>query len=144
MSSARSRSGCWSTSTQSQRSVHAPGFYVHISTEENFAACGVWHPDADALARLRRHIDTQPAAWKRALRAKKFKERYTRGGDSLTRPPRGFDPDHPLIEDLKLKDHVASVALTARQVTSPNLVKLVTQHFAAARGYMRFLCEALT
>ena len=33
-------------------------------------------------------------------------------GDRLSRPPRGFDPDHPFIDDLKMKDFVASVALT--------------------------------
>ncbi len=32
------------------RDVHAPGFYVHIATDECFLAAGVWRPERDALA----------------------------------------------------------------------------------------------
>ena len=32
-------------------------------------------------------------------------------GLSLKRPPRGFDPNHPMIEDLKRKDFVAITSL---------------------------------
>ena len=30
------------------KDVHAPGFYVHIASDECFLAVGCWHPDADS------------------------------------------------------------------------------------------------
>lgn len=42
------------------KDVHAPGFYVHIATDECFFAVGCWHPDSDALGRLRDLIAKKP------------------------------------------------------------------------------------
>ena len=47
-------------------------------------------------------------------------------GDSLKRPPRGFDRDHPLIEDLKRKDFIAVAKLKQKDVTSGDVPKAVT------------------
>ena len=44
-------------------------------------------------------------------------------GDSLMRPPRGFDPNHKFVEDLKRKDFVASVGLTEVQVCGPKFMR---------------------
>jgi uncharacterized protein (DUF2461 family) len=49
-------------------------------------------------------------------------------GDSLKRPPRGFEPNHPFIGDIKRKDFVASVGLTEVQVCGPKFMR----DFAAA------------
>ena len=35
------------------KDVHAPGFYVHIATDECFFGAGCWHPEADALGKIR-------------------------------------------------------------------------------------------
>ena len=64
-------------------------------------------------------------------------------GDSLTRPPRGYDEDHPLIDDLKKKDFIASVRLTPRQVTSDDFLDQFLGNIKRAAPYMRFLCEAV-
>ena len=56
------------------------------------------------------------------------------------RPPRGFDPKHPFIEDIKRKDFVASVGLTEAQVCGPKLMR----DFAAARRTMLPLLEFTT
>jgi uncharacterized protein (TIGR02453 family) len=84
------------------RDVHAPGFYLHLSPTEVFAGSGIWHPDGKTLAQIRQAIVENPDGWRKATR----KRGMRLGGDSLKRPPRGFDPDHPLIEDLKRKDFV--------------------------------------
>ncbi|MGA2264784.1 MAG: DUF2461 family protein, partial [Acidobacteriota bacterium] len=61
-------------------------------------------------------------------------------GDSLMRPPRGFGPNHPFIEDIKRKDFVASVGLTEAQVCGPKLMR----DFAAACRTMLPLVELTT
>jgi uncharacterized protein (DUF2461 family) len=64
-------------------------------------------------------------------------------GESLTRPPRGYDINHPAIEDIKRKDFVAMTPLTLKQVTGKGLVELAEARFAEAKPLMKFLCEAI-
>ncbi|MGZ3415273.1 MAG: DUF2461 domain-containing protein, partial [Isosphaeraceae bacterium] len=78
--------------------VHAPGLYLHLEPKGCFLAGGVWQPDPHALARMRDAIASHPEEWKKAKRG------LALGGDTLSRPPRGYPADHPLIEDLKRKD----------------------------------------
>ncbi len=53
----------------------------------------------------------------------KVRKKLTLEGDRLLRPPRGFDASHPFIEDLKMKDLVASVALREDQICSGKLMR---------------------
>jgi len=125
------------------KDVHAPGFYVHVATDECFFGVGCWHPEADALGRIRDAIVAKPAAWFAARDDKKFSAHWLMTGDSLMRPPRGYAADHPAIADLKRKDFIALAALDADQVVGSGLVKLATTRFAAAAPFMRYLCQAL-
>jgi len=128
---------------QSGRDVHAPGFYFHISPAEMFLGVGIWHPDSSALSAIRERVADDPAAWKKVRDGKTFKSQYKLAGDSLKRPPRGVDPDHPMIEDLKRKDFIAVQELTARDVESDTFVSQVTKAFRSSTAFMRFLCDAL-
>lgn len=128
---------------EASKDAHAPGFYVHVAPGEVFAACGIWHPDAGALRAIREHIVAEPAAWKRASRGKKFLDAFELGGDRLQRPPKGFDPEHPLVEDLKWKDYIAVRSLTQSFITGDALPKELAKTFKAGEPLMRFLCDAL-
>ena len=125
------------------KDVHAPGFYVRISTAECFLAVGCWHPDADALGRIRDLIAEQPEKWFSARDHKTFVAQWMLSGDSLTRPPRGYAADHPAIEDLKRKDFVAIAPLSLDEVTGSGLLTLAGERFAASASFMKFLCDAL-
>lgn len=61
-------------------------------------------------------------------------------GESLTRPPKGFCSEHPLIDVLKRKDVVTSVALTEEQVCGLTFMK----EFTAACRTMTPLVEFTT
>jgi uncharacterized protein (TIGR02453 family) len=124
------------------KDVHAPGFYLHVATDECFFGAGCWHPEADALGHIRDLIAAQPKRWFAARDDKKLAAHWTLAGDSLTRPPRGYSADHPAIEDLKRKDFIGLAALSFAEATGPGLVKLATERFAAAAPLMKFLCEA--
>jgi len=97
--------------------VHGPGLYLHLEPAGCFVAGGVWHPDPRSLARIRDAIYSQPEKWKKAKRGLEL------GGDGLTRPPRGYPANHPLIEDLKRKDFVASFDLSRAQVCGGRLME---------------------
>ncbi|MCY2988699.1 MAG: DUF2461 domain-containing protein [Planctomycetota bacterium] len=125
------------------RDVHAPGFYVHIAPNECFLALGVWRPDSASLHQVRQAIVDRPDRWRRARSAKPFCQYFQRDGERLKTAPRGFPPDHPLIEDLKWTDFVALHELSEQDVLGEGFIELVATAFAASRPWMRFLCEAL-
>jgi uncharacterized protein (TIGR02453 family) len=125
------------------RDAHAPGFYLHVEPGTVFAGVGIWHPDAPTLRRIREHIVERPDARKRASSSKPFVGVFELAGDRLTRPPKWFDPDHPLVEDLKFKDYIGVVTLDERFARSADLPADLARIFAAGTPLMRFLCEAL-
>lgn len=125
------------------KDVHAPGYYVHIEPDDVFLGVGIWRPESKALAEIRRLIDEEPAVWKRASAGKAFRDRYELAGDSLKRPPRGYDKDHPQITDLKRKDFIAVHILPAKDITSKAFVKQVADSFKKATPFMKFLCQAI-
>ena len=124
------------------KDVHAPGFYVHLAVDECFLAVGCWHPDADALGRIRDLVAGKPERWFAVRDDKDFVSTWALSGDSLTRPPRGYAADHPAIGDLKRKDFIGIARLSQAEVTSPELPKLAGTRFAAAAPFMKFLCDA--
>jgi len=125
------------------KDVHAPGFYVHIEPHECFVGVGLWRPDAPALGKIRDAITANPEKWQMAKGNKSFRKYYEISGESLSRPPRGYDQDHPCIEDIKRKDFIAIAGVDDESVLSPRFKKLVLDHFQAADSYMHFLCHAL-
>jgi len=124
--------------------VHAPGLYFHIDPKECFLACGMWRPPADALAAIRARIAEHPDIWLAARDNKAFVKTWGRvTGDALKRPPRGFDLDHPCIEDIKRKDFLGVLDLPRADTFSPKLPNQVAKAFAAGTPLMKFLCDAL-
>jgi uncharacterized protein (TIGR02453 family) len=125
------------------KDVHAPGFYLHLEPKNAFLGVGIWHPEAEALEKVRAALIDRGAVWKKAITTKSFTAVYELAGESLQRSPRGFDPDHPLIEEIKRKDFIGTSALSERDVVSPGFMDQVADRFSAARPMMRFLAEAL-
>lgn len=125
------------------KDVHAPGFYFHIDPDHVFVGVGLWHPEPDVLHAVRESVVAKPKEYERAVGESVFAAKFELGGDSLKRPPRGFDPNHRLIEVLKRKDHIAGADLPHRSIHSPKLVSEVSELYVAASSFMRFLCRAL-
>lgn len=125
------------------KDAHTPGFYLHIQPGSFFAGCGIWRPPGPALRKIREAIDEDPAAWKRASRGKRFRENFELSGDSLIRAPKGYDPGHPLIVDLRRKDFIGVAQLTANDLTSPDFLDTFAGLCRNAAPFQRWLCGAL-
>lgn len=125
------------------RDVHAPGYYVHIDPGQVFLGVGMWRPDSEPLRRIRERIAARPADWTRAVSAKSFCRHFVLGGESLSRPPRGFDRDHELIDDIKRKSFIAIENLDLDECLGKGFQRKVETTFAAAEPFMRFLCKAV-
>ena len=82
------------------------------------------------MAKIRDAIAWKADQWKKAKRG------LTLEGDYLTRAPRGYAENHPLIDDLKRQDFVVSVALSDAQLCGARFLRDVT---AAAKKMMPLL-----
>lgn len=120
------------------KDVHSPGFYLHLEPKECFLAGGIWQPESKALRTIRDAIADHPEKWKAVLRSKP-----DLGGESLVRPPQGFDPGHPFIEDLKRKSYIASVRFSESQVCGANFMAEFTGACRSISPLTKFLASAL-
>jgi len=120
------------------KDIHGPGYYLHLAPGEVFMAAGMWRPDADALRAIREAIVKNPQGWKRAQRSP-----LRHSEASLRRPPRGFDPGHPFIEDLKRTSFTVGRQFTEREACSPTFPARFVQACRAEAPLMKFLAKAV-
>ncbi len=123
--------------------LDAPVLYLHLEPGECFTGGGIWHPQPDSLKRIRNYLLNNPASWKQATRSAAFRKHWELGGDSLSRPPKGYDPTHELIEDLKRKDFIASTRLTDEDILSPGLPQLLMKRYKDVVPLCDWVCGAL-
>jgi uncharacterized protein (TIGR02453 family) len=116
---------------------------MHFHQGDCFVGGGKWHPQSQSIKRIREFIANNPAAWKKATRSKSFTSHFTLGGDTLIRPPRGFDPDHELIDDIKRKDFVASERFADSIAISTELRPLLVDRFKRIAPMVDYLCASL-
>jgi uncharacterized protein (TIGR02453 family) len=110
----------------SGKDAHAPVFYLHLEPDSCFAAAGIWHPDNQALTKVRTAIVREPEQWA------KVRKKLTLEGNSLVRPPRRFDPNHPFIDA-----EAAGVSLQLSGHT--HLGQFVPWSWMAQRIYRQFV-----
>ncbi len=120
-----------------KKDVHAPGFYFHMEPGQYFLAGGSWRPESKQLNSIRQAIIAKPGRWTKAA------SKLTLDGAVLSRPPRGFAADHPLIEDLKRKDFIGLVEFSEAQVCGPKFMKDFTKACQQISPLVEFLSQAL-
>jgi uncharacterized protein (TIGR02453 family) len=104
---------------------------------------GIWRPEPGALRRIRDGIVQDSKRWEKITRGRDFTSACGMAGESLKRPPSGYDPEHPFIDDLKRKDFAVSIALDDREVVGARFMDEVVEGFRMATPFVRFLTEAV-
>jgi len=122
---------------EAPRDFDAPGYYLHLEPGSVFMGAGIWHPGADALRTIREAIVRDARGWKQARRVGLSHDENT-----LKRPPRGFDADHPLIEDVKRLSFTTGVEFSERQACAPDFPARFVAACRRATPLMRFLARA--
>jgi len=125
------------------KDVHSPGYYLHIEPQQVFLGAGMWRPDTEPLRGIRQRIAARPAEWRRALQSPQFKRHFVLGGESLSRPPRGFGKDEECIEDIKRKSFIAVRDLDPATCLKPQFQRTVESSFRMTEPFMRFLCKSV-
>ena len=125
------------------RDAHAPGFYLHIETDRISIGGGIWRPPAKQLGLIREFILDNPSAWEQTSKSSAVKKMGGIQGDSLKRPPRGYDPDARHIEDLKRKSFYLMTEVDPELALSPALVSESARVFRTAAKLNHFITDAL-
>jgi uncharacterized protein (TIGR02453 family) len=120
------------------KDVHAPGFYLHLESGECMGGGGLWHPDAAALQKVRDRIMKRTKDWKGIVDGG-----IEISGEGLKRPPAGYAPTHPFIEDLKRKDIYTMTRFSEADVCAPGFMDRYTEACRSAGPLVEFLTRAL-
>jgi uncharacterized protein (TIGR02453 family) len=130
------------------RKAEEAGFYIHIEPGKSFLAGGRWMPSPDHLKKIRQEIDYNGKNLRKILSDKQFKKQFGALDDSdeykLSRPPKGYDKDHPDIELLKLNSYIVWHEYNEKEIMSKNFLKEVTKTAKIMKPLLDFLNTAVS
>jgi uncharacterized protein (TIGR02453 family) len=125
------------------REVETPSFRIHLQPGKSFVGAGYWHPELPTQRRLRQFIFDNPASWQAAAHAPALRRRYRFvDTEMLVRPPRGFPPDFPWIEDLRRRKFALLRELDDADVFSPRLRHTIEADIKRLAPLIDYLCAA--
>ena len=124
------------------------GYYFHCEPGQSFVGGGLWMPMPPELNKVRQEIDYNLDAFKKIVISKKFRSVYKDLSHdpeyTLSRVPKGYDPDNPAAEYLKLKSFVSMTSLKDSDLTSKDLLKKTTNAFEALQPLIEFVNESIS
>lgn len=124
--------------------VHASGGYFSFGPGSIYAGGGMWHPAPAWLTAFRHRIVDDLDGFRAIVGAPEFVaafESVSDDGESLKRVPRGFPPDHPAADLLRLKNVTFGRRLSDDEAFSPGLPVLLADTFATATPVLRYLAS---
>jgi uncharacterized protein (TIGR02453 family) len=121
----------------------SPAYYLRLEPGNSEIGGGIWQPEPKALKKLRDKIAGDPKGWGRATTGGALGSTCRMAGESLKRPPAGYDPAHPFIEDIKRKDFAISTPLTDQEITGDDFLDLVLRRLRATAPFVQFLSNAV-
>jgi len=130
-----------------RKAFQTAGYYFHLEPGQLFVGGGVYQPFPPELNKVRQEIDYCFDEFKKIIASKKFKSVYGDLDKSkeflLSRVPKGYEPDNPAAEYLKLKSYIAMTNLSDKDATSKTLIKKTTEAFDTLLPLVNFLNRAL-
>lgn len=117
---------------------HLPGFFLHLAPGDSWLYAGMWQPEPPRLQQIRKALVDHSADWKKVRASVPEIE-----GETLKRPPPGFDPNHPMIEDLKRKGFTSGLAIQESVVTSRDFADQFISLCRSLDPLNRFLAKAI-
>ena len=116
------------------------GFFFLISPAVIEIIGGIYAPPPDTLRAVRQYI---------ADNAGKFSKLCTKPelvnlmgglqGEASKRPPKGFDPNHPAIDLIKMKQYLFMTTLDGTLATAPSLFPEILSRLQAMTPFVDFL-----
>ena len=133
--------GAHITSALKKSDIHSrSGYYIHIGPGECMLAGGAYLPKGDWIKGIRQEIDYNGDKLQSLLDETQFKTTFGElVGESLKRPPKGFEAEHKHIDLLKRKSFLAQHDLKDSEVTKPDFVRQAAEVFKTLKPLGDFL-----
>jgi uncharacterized protein (TIGR02453 family) len=114
-------------------------FYIDIQPGGSFIGGGIWQPEPELLSKVRQEIDYNSSEFNKIINKKSFIDLFGKiTGESLVRPPKGYEADNPNIELLKLKQYIVHRNFSDEMVTSQHFIKELTICYEEALPFFHF------
>lgn len=120
-----------------------PEFYIHISPDESFVACGCWMPMPKQLEAIRQEIDYNAEEWKGIIAAIETNGFKLDKEYSLKTAPKGYEKENPMLEYLKLKSFTISKPISNEEMSSSKLVTGLIRDLNHQSAFYNFLKRAV-
>ncbi len=118
------------------------GFYFHLAPKVVGIAAGMYSPGPDELRAVRTMIADQPDEFRKATKGpEKAMGKLT--GESTSRMPKGFDPESPVADLLKMKQWMYWQEIDVKIATSPKFKSELVKRFRAAAPMVYLLNSKL-
>lgn len=126
--------------TRGGRKWAGAGYYVHIEPGAVFAGGGLWMPQGALLKATRQEIDYSFEEFQGILKEKSFAKYFKQiEGESLRKPPQGYEADNPAIEYLKKKSFTVGTKIDEELLTSKKAIPELVKIFSAMHPLILFL-----
>jgi uncharacterized protein (TIGR02453 family) len=117
-------------------------YYFHIERDGTLGfGVGEYLPPAPRLKAIREHVVNDATGFAKVLKNKNLRATYNDmlEEDKLQRPPKGFDPDHPHVDYLKLKSFFVWTEVKLDLNAPDQLVPRLAQGFQDAYALVSWL-----
>ncbi|KAK7221039.1 hypothetical protein V2G26_009042 [Clonostachys chloroleuca] len=137
-------------------------YYIHCEPKSSFIGGGLWCPDKDQLAKLRRSIDRHPERWREVLNTPELKRIYLPGvkpsaddekaieaffdknqSNALKKKPMGFDADHRDIKLLRLRNFTLGAKIDESSLTADTAQEKIAECFRGLEPFVSFLNDVV-
>ncbi len=124
---------------------NSPRFYLQIQPGDNsFIACGLWSPDNDTLKKIRSEIAHNSDELFEIIKKESFLNYFgSIQGETLARPPQGYDANSPNLELLKLKQYIAKKTFTDQEVLASDFNDNLVKAYQEVLPFLNFLDSSI-
>lgn len=128
------------------KGMGVPGYYFQVEPgNRSMVAVGMYQPSPENLAKIRQEIDYNGDQLVGILKERKFKKTFGElwSEDKLKTMAKGYPPDHPHRELLKLKSFMVLRSFTDSEVTAKRFQKDLIDAMKIGKPLNEFLTEGL-
>lgn len=118
------------------------GYAVVVDPGNCCITCGAFQPDPQRLKELRTEIEYNFDQWRKITEDKEFLAAFPDGiisQASLQKVPKGFDPESPAQEFLKMKGFFVKMDLTESFLQSKQAIEQIATKYSSCNKLLDFL-----
>jgi len=121
------------------------GYYLNISPDNNFLACGFWDPSPKDLKRIRQEFMYDAQEFKTIISTSEFNSVWgSLKGNELKIAPRGVDKNHSEIDLIRKKQYIFSIPYSNKEVCEEGFIDKVENALKKVRPFVDYMSEVLT